>query len=83
MLNAAGVPDSRIYQTAILENNYRQKQGLTHFVKAFVESGRVQVLAGQESYRMDAFADANCFIKTGAETEELKAGETVQIILFE
>jgi molybdopterin biosynthesis enzyme len=52
-------------------------------VKAFVESGRVQVLAGQESYRMDAFADANCFIKTGADTEELKAGEMVQIILFE
>jgi molybdopterin biosynthesis enzyme len=32
---------------------------------------------------MDAFADANCFIKTGADTEELKAGEMVQIILFD
>lgn len=83
MLNAAGVPDSKVYQTAILENNYRQKQGLTHFVKAIVEGGRVRVLAGQESYRMDAFAEANCFIKTGAETEELKAGAMVQVILFE
>jgi len=83
LLNAAEVSDSKIFQTAILEKDYRQKTGLTHFVKAFVESGRVQVLAGQESYRMDAFADANCFIKTGADTEELKAGEMVQIILFD
>lgn len=83
LLNAAEVSDSKIFQTAILEKDYHQKPGLTHFVKAFVESGRVQVLAGQESYRMDAFADANCFIKTGADTEELKAGEMVQIILFE
>ncbi|MBM3920984.1 MAG: molybdopterin molybdotransferase MoeA [Sphingomonadales bacterium] len=82
MLRAVGVPEQTIYQQAILENDYRQKPGLTHFVKAYLESGKVQVLAGQESYRMDAFARANCFIKTHAETEFLQSGEVVNIILF-
>ena len=82
MLQAAGVSSGNIFQTAVLENEYRQKPGLTHFVKAYLESGKVQVLSGQESYRMDAFAQANCFIKTDAETQILQPGEVVNIILF-
>jgi molybdopterin molybdotransferase len=77
------VPLQAVFQQAKLTSDYRQKPGLTHFVKAYLQSGTVAVLTGQESYRMDAFADANCFIKTGADTEELKAGEMVQIILFD
>ncbi|MFN4914928.1 MAG: gephyrin-like molybdotransferase Glp [Sphingomonadales bacterium] len=82
MLQASGVSSGHIFQTALLENEYRQKPGLTHFVKAYLESGKVLVLAGQESYRLDAFAQANCFIKTDAETEVLQPGEIVNIILF-
>ncbi len=82
ILEAAGVSSGHVFQTAVLENEYRQKPGLTHFVKAYLQSGKVQVLAGQESYRMDAFAQANCFIKTDAETEILQPGEVVKIILF-
>lgn len=82
LFNAMGVSKQAVYQQAILENDYRQKPGLTHFVKAYLESGKVRVLAGQESYRMDAFAQANCFIKTDAQTEEIKAGAQVNIILF-
>jgi molybdopterin biosynthesis enzyme len=82
MLQAAGVSSGHIFQTALLENEYRQKPGLTHFVKAYLESGKVLVLAGQESYRLDAFPQANCFIKTDAETEVLQPGEIVNIILF-
>jgi molybdopterin molybdotransferase len=82
MLEAVGVSTGSIFQTALLENEYRQKPGLTHFVKANLQSGKVQVLAGQESFRLDAFAQANCFIKTDAETEVLKPGDVVKIILF-
>ncbi len=82
ILKAAGVSSGHVFQTAVLENEYRQKSGLTHFVKAFLECGSVQVLEGQESYRLDAFAHANCFIKTDAETEILQPGEIVHIILF-
>jgi molybdopterin molybdotransferase len=82
MLQASGVSSGHIFQTALLENEYRHKPGLTHFVKAYLESGKVLVLAGQESYRLDAFAQANCFIKTDAETEVLQPGEIVNIILF-
>lgn len=82
MLEAVGVTAGSIFQTALLENEYKQKPGLTHFVKANLQSGKVQVLAGQESFRLDAFAHANCFIKTDAETEVLKPGDVVKIILF-
>jgi molybdopterin molybdotransferase len=83
LLSAMDVPLQAVFQQAKLTCDYRQKPGLTHFVKAYLQSGTVAVLTGQESYRMDAFANANCFIKTEADTEDLKAGEMVQIILFE
>jgi molybdopterin molybdotransferase len=82
MLEAAGVARDEIFQTANLTNDYRQKPGLTHFIKAYLQNGKVQVLSGQESFRLDAFAHANCFIKTDAETEVLQSGELVNIILF-
>jgi len=57
-------------QISLLDQAYSKKAGMTHFVKGFYEQGRVEILGGQESYRMDAFAKANCLIEF-AENEEL------------
>ncbi|MFA6261836.1 MAG: gephyrin-like molybdotransferase Glp [Bacteroidia bacterium] len=60
----------------------QKKSGLTHFLKARIENGSVTPLTGQESYRMDAFVQANAFIRLEEEITQLQAGEYVEVIPF-
>lgn len=62
--------------------DFSKKPGLTHYVKGLWQQGKVSIPKGQESYRMDAFAQANCLIEIPAETEQIRAGEMVRIIPF-
>lgn len=75
-----GLKESTVY--AVLEEDYEGKAGLTRFLKGYAAEGQVRVLNGQESYRMDTFAQANCLIEIPENSEKIKAGEPVRLIMF-
>lgn len=68
--------------TAALNHPFAKPAGLTHFLKGFYHSGKVTLLTGQESYKLNSFAIANCLAEVGAEVSQLHAGEAVDIHLF-
>lgn len=82
LLQTAAVSENSYRQTAILQQDLAKKPGLTQFIKGYAANGQVQVLAGQESYRMDAFAEANCFIVLDEESEGAGQESSVNLIMF-
>ena len=66
----------------ILISAYYKKAGLTHFVKAFVENNKVEILPNQLSYQMDAYSKANAFAVLKAEQESFQQGEKIEVIKF-
>jgi len=59
-----------------------KKQGLTFFMKAVTENGRVRLLSGQQSFNLAAFAQADCLVELGEETDFVSAGTPVNIFLL-
>lgn len=68
--------------TAIFTSNFKRKSGLTQFLKGIASNNKVEMTEGQESYRMDGFALANCLIEIPEDAESVQAGESVKIIGF-
>jgi molybdopterin molybdotransferase len=68
--------------TARVEQVYKKPAGLTHFVKAFYEDGKVSVLHAQESFRLHSFAQSNCFIVLPQESQGCEAGDIVEVHLL-
>ena len=66
----------------ILMNEYIKKSGLTHFVKAFVENNKVEILNNQLSYQMDAYTKANAFAILTENQEHFQIGDKVEVIKF-
>ncbi|WP_294205417.1 gephyrin-like molybdotransferase Glp [uncultured Chryseobacterium sp.] len=74
---------NRIRNTeAIVTHQYAKPTGLTHFLKAFYEDGRVTPLHAQESFRLHSFATANCFIVLPEESTGCLAGDLVEVHLL-
>jgi molybdopterin molybdotransferase len=67
---------------ATLSHDYPKAPGLTHFLKARFESGRVTPLHAQESFRLHSFAQADCFIVLEEEHGDYKAGDQVKVHLL-
>lgn len=63
-------------------SSYGKKTGLTHFLKATYENGKVTPLHAQESYRLQSFAEANCLMILPEDSEGCKKYEEVEIILL-
>lgn len=57
----------------------KKKIDLTQFLKAYYHQGRVWVLDGQESYKMDTAAQANCLLEFESGTHEIRIGEQVRL----
>ena len=66
----------------ILMNEYIKISGLTHFVKAFVENNKVEILNNQLSYQMDAYTKANAFAILTENQEHFQIGDKVEVIKF-
>ena len=64
---------------SILKDTVRKPPGLTHFLKARREQGGVTVLDGQESYKLNAFAMADCLVVLDEETTVCEAGTSVEV----
>lgn len=67
---------------AVLTHPYTKPAGLTHFLKAHFEDGKVTPLNAQESFRMSSFAQANCMLELEEEKTDFAAGISVKIYLF-
>ena len=58
---------------------YKKPEGLTHFLKGHYDGSVVNLLTGQESYKLNSFAMANCLVEVPAETTELAMGDMVKV----
>lgn len=77
-----GLPQGQPTQ-ARLANDVRKRSGLTLFAKAYArmdETGvRVEVLPGQQSFRIAPLLAANCWAQLPEGAAEVKAGEIISI----
>jgi molybdopterin molybdotransferase len=65
--------------TALLREPFRKVEGLTQFLKGYLENGSVSILAAQESYRLRSFAEANCLVRLDEKRVQYDMGETVEV----
>lgn len=68
--------------TAKATHSYNKPAGLTHFLKAFYQDGRVTPLHAQESFRLHSFAQANCFIVLPEEAAGCAPDDEVEVHLL-
>ena len=67
-------------QKGALDHSYTKKIGLQHFVKAIIRENKITILANQESYKMNAFVDANCLVSLDANTENFEKNDMLSYI---
>lgn len=60
----------------------KKKAGLTFFLRGKLSEHGVQIPSGQESYKMTAFAEADCIISLEENREAYQAGEFVKVYLL-
>jgi molybdopterin molybdotransferase len=65
-----------------LESDYQKDPGLAHFLRATYDGASVKPFLAQESFRMYAFARANCLIEIEEEATAIKAGSLVKTYLL-
>ncbi|WP_294264074.1 gephyrin-like molybdotransferase Glp [uncultured Chryseobacterium sp.] len=78
----SGLKNSIQQLRAVATHDYTKPTGLTHFLKAFYEEGKVTPLHAQESYRLHSFAHANCFLVLPEESTGCKKDDSVEIRLL-
>jgi molybdopterin molybdotransferase len=62
-----------------LAEGHKKPAGLTHFLKAVYDGKHVQLLTGQESYKLASFAQANCLAVLPETATAWSAGDMIQI----
>lgn len=67
---------------APLSVSYKKTSGITHFLKGIFDGQQVNLPDGQESYKLNSFARANCLVMIPEPVTEVQAGEKVEIHLF-
>ena len=60
--------------------SYSKKKGLTHFLKAKIQNGKVHILPAQSSAMLSAFSEANCLMLADENCEEWTDGDFVTAI---
>ncbi len=63
-------------------SDYKKKEGLSLFLKGKTMEDKVEILSGQESNNIGAFAFADCLIYLPAEKGNVKSGEFVEVHLL-
>lgn len=62
-----------------LAADYKKPSGLTHFVKAFFDGNSVSILTGQESFKLNTFAQANCLAVLPESETIFNSGDLIDI----
>ena len=65
-----------------LKTAFKKPEGLTHFLKGYFDGEGVELLGGQESYKLNSFAKANCLVEFAEDNTGLQDGDWVNIHLF-
>jgi molybdopterin molybdotransferase len=73
----------RVQRTAaVLKESFCKVKGLTQFLKGYVNSGVVSILAAQESFRLRSFSEANCLVCLEEQRLQYEKGEMVNLRLL-
>lgn len=68
---------------AVLENSFPKKSGVTRYVRARYEEGKVRIADGSNaSGILSNMCECNCLIEVPAGTERIDAGEEVCVVLM-
>lgn len=67
---------------APISSSYKKPAGITHFLKGIFDGQQVHLPQGQESYKLNSFATANCLVMIPDSVTEVMAGEKVEIHLL-
>jgi len=80
----SGTQTVLLNKQALLTNAYKKPTGLTHFLKGLYDAtnNKVTILDGQESFKMNSFALANCFIELPETVSDVNINDEVLIHLF-
>ncbi len=62
-----------------LQEDLNKKNNKTFFIKGKMQGDTVEILDGQESYKMNAFAKANCLVEISEEKQLMYKGELVDV----
>jgi molybdopterin molybdotransferase len=65
-----------------LSTAYKKPAGITHFLKGIFDGKQVHLPEGQESYKLNSFARANCLVMIPETVTEVAAGEKVEVHLL-
>ncbi len=65
-----------------LAASYKKPAGITHFLKGIFDGKQVHLPEGQESYKLNSFARANCLVMIPESVTEVAAGEKVEVHLL-
>jgi molybdopterin molybdotransferase len=58
---------------------YEKNAGLTHFLKALYDGLEVRLLSGQESYKLNSYAKANCLVVIPEHITFVNSGDEVEV----
>jgi molybdopterin molybdotransferase len=67
---------------AAISAAYKKPAGITHFLKGIFDGTQVHLPEGQESYKLNSFARANCLVMIPESVTEVAAGEKVEVHLL-
>jgi molybdopterin molybdotransferase len=70
------------FKEAFLQKPWQKKSGISHFLKGFAEANLVKILESQESYKLNAFVEANCLVEIPEEITEINTKNSVQVFYF-
>ena len=81
LINLLGIKEETSFK-ATLKNEFRKKKDFTRFVKSKLSTTNngkleVQILKGQESFRIKSFIQSNIWVMLPSGKEKFKKGETV------
>lgn len=62
-----------------LKEDAKKKPGFTFFMKGKRSDGKVELLSGQQSFNLQAFATANCLVELPEEEDLVKGGNMVNV----
>jgi molybdopterin molybdotransferase len=69
-------------EQVIISTSYKKPTGITHFLKGIFDGEKVHLPEGQESYKLNSFARANCLVMIPEAATEVNAGTKVEIHLL-
>jgi len=78
----SGMDTALISVNVPLKQRYIKTHALTHFLKGYYANGEVEILTGQESFRLASFAQANCLVQLPEEARIYVANEPVEVHLL-